>query len=256
MHKFLCCSDTHLLKPPALDEEGATAWLHAGDVYNRGHAGKGSKGLLAQQLDEWMSARKIPVFVVKGNHDCSFDKPFFDKAEHVSGSFSKAAPGVWIMGIGWCGGVFYDLPTERDMQTVCEQAKRQFILKFAQSEYNIGDKIILLTHYPPWNSSFYSYNSNPEGWMSEAVMELVDHVKPTAVVQGHVHDIFGKQLVYKGAGFETLIVSPGPCGGVLTLEDDGKVNFKYAGIDPKFFEGVDEGSEEPVEEKPEEEEEQ
>lgn len=66
--------------------------------------------------------------------------------------------------------------------------------------------------------------------MFNCIRELVDEIKPLAIVQGHVHELFvfaeiGMPLVYNGPGFQSLVVSPGPKGGILTVEAES-VSFK------------------------------
>lgn len=155
--KLLCCSDTHSRPLPQLDETEATAWLHAGDVYNDGYNNKTPKAQLTPDFPTWFGQRKIPVFAVKGNHDCFMSMSFFDLAQNAGGRCLEIEPGTLLLGLGWSGGMFCDLPRESDMAQVCAEAKREWILKS-----RIGDKTILLTHYPPWIPSLYNYDKNPE----------------------------------------------------------------------------------------------
>lgn len=231
-YKMLCCSDTHGKVPPPLDEADATAWLHAGDVYNYGDASKSQKHFsLPAKISEWVDARKVPVFGVRGNHDCPLDAEFFDKCKDSSGRCFEAAPGLLVVGLGWCGGMFYDLPGESEMSEVVAEARREYILKSMPST-----KTVVLTHYPPWLPSVYDYESNHEGWMFDCIREFVEEIKPLAVVQGHVHDIFGRQFFYHGPGFDTLIVSPGPSGGALTVDTDTSLaSFAFARLDVSQF---------------------
>lgn len=209
--KFNCCSDTHAWFVPALADSDAKAWLHAGDVYDHGR--RNLPEMMHPKLDAWMAARTIPVHAVKGNHDCSLSAPFFDKFGNASGRCIEIEPGLLLLGIGWAGGIYYDLPTESDILKVCDEIRKEMLLKS-----NFGDKIIVLTHYPPWSDSLYENRTRSEGWMFEQITALVDQVKPLALIQGHVHGLFGEQMIYEGDGFETLIVSPGPYGGVLTVD--------------------------------------
>lgn len=213
--KFLCCSDTHSLLPPPLDETDALAWLHAGDVYHHGFISKGQKLPSALRLVEWIESRKIPVFAVKGNHDCSFDVPFFDKAENATGRSKLLAPGLMLIGLGWSGGAYYDLPTESDMQRICDEARREWLLKSVA-----GDQYVFLTHYPFWSPNLYEFNSNPEGWMFECIREFIHEIKPLAIIQGHVHELMGSQLIYSGPDFQSLAVFPGPEGGILNIDKE------------------------------------
>jgi len=219
--------------PPTIDEE-ADAWLHAGDVYSHLFFAKSPKtSMSSYKLQDWLVARKKPVYVVKGNHDCSFDMPFFDKAEHVSGRCVQIAPKLNLIGIGWAGGAYYDLPTESNLQQVCEEARREWLLKSMP-----GDMTVVLTHYPPWRWDLYPGARDPNGWLFTCVREMVDEVKPMAVIQGHIHELFGKQFIYRsaldqsttaGPDFSSLFVYPGPKGGTLSLDlEASTANFSSA----------------------------
>lgn len=225
MLKFLCCSDTHAKTPPPLDETDVTAWLHAGDVYSHGHFAKGTKTSPAiERLSLWMSERKIPVYAVKGNHDCSFDVPFFNAAENMTKRCKPIAPHLFLYGLGWHGSAYFDLPTESNMRNVIEEAKREWILRSMPS-----DKVIILSHYPFWSPTLYSFNSNPEGWMFQCIRELMDEIKPLAIIQGHVHELMGRQNIYTGPDYETLAVFPGPEGGTLSVDPETSVvKFEFA----------------------------
>ena len=91
-YSLLCCADTHDKTPPNLPEAGATAWLHAGDVCSGENQEALRRGKLhAADLDEWargrrqaigdwIAARTIPVFGVRGNHDVVDPWGFFESA--------------------------------------------------------------------------------------------------------------------------------------------------------------------------------
>lgn len=213
MIKLLCCSDTHGSRPPKLDETDATAWLHAGDVYNLSDLKTSFDD--TKDIEGWVKEQKLPVFAVRGNHDCPAKAPFFDNCE-ATGHCFEIAPGLLGLGLGWTGGEFSDLPTERDMQKVVDEAKREWVRK-AKS----GDQTLILTHYPPWSPTKLFFASfNPEGWMFTCIRELMDEVKPMVVVIGHIHELFGVEVTYNGADFSSLVVAPGPEGGILSIDKD------------------------------------
>lgn len=213
--KFICCSDTHDRLPPDLSDEGVTAWLHAGDIYNNGFRHRGPNPHSGQRkLLAWLDSKKMPVLAVRGNHDCSFRHEFIDKCD-AGGKCVALAPKLWGLGVGWAGGAYYDLPTERDLRSICASVEREVTLKAMP-----GDSFILLTHYPPMIKELYTMHGNPEGWVSESVKELVDKFKPMVVVQGHIHHLFGLNSVYEGNDFSSMIVSPGPNGGYLYIDPE------------------------------------
>ena len=61
--------------------------------------------------------------------------------------------------------------------------------------------------------------------MFECVRNLIDEIKPLAVIQGHVHDLAGKQFLYHGQDFISLFSYPGPNGGTLTIDEEKKTVF-------------------------------
>lgn len=220
MIRLLCCSDTHGVPPPALDETEATGWLHAGDIHNRGHYKKKEN---LPQIKEWMDRNTLPVFSVRGNHDCSLSSEFFSKHADISGQCIEIAPGLIVLGIGWAGEAFYDLPSEIDIKRVCTKAKNDFLLKGKP-----GDKTIILSHYPPWSRTLFNFDGNPEGWMFESLRELIDDINPLAVITGHVHELFGQQLIYNGPAGKSIVAMVGPGGGYLAIDlESNAVEFSF-----------------------------
>src|SRR3954454_19310461 len=128
-YRFLCCSDTHGTVPPTIDESGAIAWLHAGDVNNGPTAvGDGSDPLedpLRCDAARWFVTRRLPVFVVKGNHDGVDDFRAFSDATNLTGRVAEVAPRLYVAGIGWHGERYYELPFEADLRKVCDAVLRQ-----------------------------------------------------------------------------------------------------------------------------------
>jgi Icc-related predicted phosphoesterase len=223
--KLLCCSDTHGDPPPALDnEDEAVAWLHAGDFYNRleGRPMKERERNRFGLLSEWLAARKINVFGVHGNHDCSDPCGFSNR--YVDGEIVKIMPGWWVVGVGWHGDRFFELPLERDITEACKSVADRAVEMMKAGEIADGDRSILLTHYPPYYPEHYQYDGNPEGWMFRSVKALVEGLSPNAVVQGHVHELFGQQFRLDDG---TLVVNPGPRGGVLRLDEWGVAEFEW-----------------------------
>ncbi len=84
-----------------------------------------------------------------------------------------------------------------------------------------GERIILLTHYPPRVMELVG-RGKPATWSYQRVGELAEALRPIASVFGHQHDWFGRQW-RRADG--TLLVSPGPRGGVLTISANGETTF-------------------------------
>jgi len=196
--------------------------LHAGDIYNRGDLKKAHVVPEMKSIADGIRDIKTPFFLVRGNHDCMDSAGVFSAAHELTGHCNAVAEGIVVVGLGWTGGQFCDLPTERDMKHVCNSAKREFDFKAMP-----GDKVILLTHYIPWMRNVFVFNGNPEGWAFECITDLVNEIKPLAIVQGHVHELFGLKAGYRQEEFRSLIVCPGPKGGILTIDtESSNVDFK------------------------------
>jgi Icc-related predicted phosphoesterase len=213
-YRFPCCSDTHGLPPPPLQEEGALAWLHAGDFYNCVLASskeRASKTLREknklQALMAWLGSRSIPVRCVPGNHDCSDPCGAMPGSSEV-GEVAKLADGLFLVSLGWHGECYYDLPRESDIQGLCVKAMNEVVRKTMP-----GDKFIVLSHWP---ASLPSYGSPREGYLSKAMYEFCRELKPLAVIEGHVDGLFGTRESHEG----TLYVVSGPAGGILTVNLD------------------------------------
>lgn len=214
--KIFCCSDTHGKAPPLYQE--ANLFLHAGDFYNRlGPAGK-AKGISYKdyinvvnkqaELEEWHKSRNQQMYSVKGNHDV--EDPFnLLGFSDLTWGVERISKDILLIGIGWAGCVYFELPTEQIMQANVQTLKRQIALKS-----NTGDKFLVLTHYPPYFADLYEKsNQNPDGWMFKCIAELCEELKPVAVIQGHVHELFGLAIERKGS----IILAPGPKGMILDL---------------------------------------
>lgn len=218
-YRFLCCSDTHGEQPPTLDEAGATAWLHAGDLCNGSQivetVDDPASDYLLAPVAHWFRDRRIAVHLVRGNHDVSDVYHALKNCGDLSGRIVKVAERLFIAGIGWCGERHYELPMESDLAPVCDSILRQAArMVFAE------DRLILLTHYPPRFVGTQVVENDHDGggiWY-DCVRLLVDQLQPLAVVQGHNHRWVGAVHRVALTSKETLIVNPGPAGGVLEVD--------------------------------------
>lgn len=221
MTRFLCCSDTHGRRPPELDEAGAAAWLHAGDAYDGPTVDledddpdapdTGWSDPLRPQLGTWVRSRTCVVFAVRGNHDTADPRGFFRAAEDIGhGAVRPAADGIWIAGLGWSGPRCHDLPGDVELSPIADA------IRFQVCRLPGNARLILLTHYPPDFGGRFA--PAPPGWASAAVRRLVEDIRPAAVVQGHIHQWFGRSGVVESGGARCLVISPGPQGGTLTID--------------------------------------
>ena len=222
-HRLLCCSDTHGEAPPPLDDATASAWLHAGDLYEgptivgRGDDAPPLPGdPIAGAFTDWVKARRAPVYAVHGNHDCADPYGWFASVDAVDGRVIRLAENLLLVGIGWHGEVYVEMPREEDLEAVCRQAVRQ-LHRLAR----FGDCIVLLTHYPPALAGLFPPPREvvgPDG-ASRSIAQLVHDFRPVLVVQGHEHTWAG--LVGRfglGDGTETLVINPGRQGMAVIVD--------------------------------------
>lgn len=132
-HRLICCSDTHGCQPPDnRDGEPITAWLHAGDAYD-GPAILGDEeeplpgDPIAEPMRSWLRSRDKPVYGVHGNHDVADPYRWFASIEAVDGRVARIAPKLVVVGIGWNGEKYFELPGESDLRRICDAARRQVL---------------------------------------------------------------------------------------------------------------------------------
>lgn len=224
--RLLCCSDTHGSPPPPVDERGAAAWLHGGDVYEQ--TSSVDPATVQRGMRRWLDGRSIPVYAVRGNHDKVDAAGVFQDGRDVTGQVRKIAEGLWVAGIGWFGDSPYDVPTENDVAPLCDNIRRD-----AARSLKPSDRLILLTHYPALLRGLCPLAGYAGGGILDGIRLLIENLKPIAVVQGHVHEWFGMSGVFDYAGGRSLIVNPGPQGALLDLDlASGSASCEFLGGRP------------------------
>lgn len=219
IHRILCCSDTHAELPPQLDESEAIAWLHGGDVVD----GPTLVGDDADPLDDplraptarWFTDRRVPVFIVRGNHDTADELRAFQNGRDITGDVVRIAAELCVAGVGWTGERYFELPLESDLKTVCDAVRRN-----AARVLTPDDHLVLLTHYPPRLPGMRELQNDPPngGLWYDAVRELMEELPVVAVVQGHVHRWERSSQTVTYGGRDVLVFHPGRRGGVLLVD--------------------------------------
>jgi Icc-related predicted phosphoesterase len=171
---FGICSDTHGDAMPDWGHQPLAAVLHGGDVYD---ADDEFEAISPPRV----APPRIPILAVRGNHDCEDPLGFFTAADDITGGLRLLAGGLWVAGIGFAPTYYYDLPGETDIAPQCQQ-----LLRMARRQVMPGERIILLTHYPPALDVL-----PPDRWTYACIAKLVDELQPLAVIQGHVHQWAG-----------------------------------------------------------------
>jgi Icc-related predicted phosphoesterase len=215
-YRLLCCADTHGCLPPSLPEEGATAWLHAGDVTDGPAAVEDGSDPLLDPLRAdvfgWFRGRALPVFTVRGNHDTVDDFGAFRSATDATGLVFPVAPGLFVAGVGWHGERYFELPLEGDLQAVADSVRRQALRKLSRD-----DRLVLLTHYPALIPGMYEVRGDAGVWY-HAVRALVEDLHPLAVVHGHMHQWAWTSRRTSVGGRDVLLLNPGRKGAILTVD--------------------------------------
>jgi Icc-related predicted phosphoesterase len=220
-YRLLCCSDTHGDAPPDMSDTTATAWLHAGDLYDGPSvlAADDEPPLpgdpIADVFLAWARSRRAPVYAVHGNHDVSDAYGWFAAVTEVDGRVERLGSDLLLAGVGWHGSAYVELPGEADIEAVCDRVRRE-IGRSATAR----DRVVLLAHYPPFLTGLFpprrgNIASAADGG-SSALARLVRELKPILLVQGHEHRWAG--LV--GHTGSTLVVNPGRKGMAVIVDTD------------------------------------
>lgn len=211
MARIFVFSDVHGGAMPEYPEDRLDAWAFAGDLYEDGLSGQYPGA--ARYVRDWLLSRTKPVFSVRGNHDTRDPARFFATSRDLShGRVERLGDGIAIAGIGWAGQRCHDLPEDTQFYGHWEELEKG--LQAAG-----GPKaIVLLTHYPPLVAGLF----DAPGKAYPSIRRIIDDLMPLAVVQGHVHEWFGRT----GRLGRTLVASPGPRGGVLSV-DAGKKTAEF-----------------------------
>jgi Icc-related predicted phosphoesterase len=88
-----------------------------------------------------LESTKLPVFGVRGNHDVADPLGIFSRVSDLSGRVLEIAPRLFVVGIGWHGEHFFDLPWEVDIKQLCNTVWRTLL-----RNTTAADRLILLTH--------------------------------------------------------------------------------------------------------------
>ena len=219
---ILCMSDTHGRAPAPFDARDVVAILHGGDFYEgrvlryatgRNASADGLAELKRVTDLRWMDGISVPIFAVRGNHDVADPLGVFERARDITGRVVEIAPGVLVTGIGWNGEHFFDLPTERDIERVCDGLRRE--LSRCRSA---GDRLILLTHYPGKFPELFPSTGIAGSWWYESIRAFISDTQPELVVQGHLHEHAGMSGTFPEVNEGIRIVNPGAAGQLVEFD--------------------------------------
>jgi Icc-related predicted phosphoesterase len=78
-------------------------------------------------------------------------------------------------------------------------------------EFQPGDKIIMLSHGPPYGTKVDLIIDQHCG--SKSLMDFIEKHHPVLVISGHLHETFNVQ---QNLG-KTFVINPGPFGKIITI---------------------------------------
>ena len=198
-------TDTHGVAPPTAGR--ADAWLHGGDVVD----GYTASPMDVPEFEQW-AERCGRVLVVRGNHDAHL-QPALEHALPAIDGACVEVEGVNVVGVGWRGDVYSDLPGERELKRVTDAARRAVRGRRGPT--------VLLSHYPPTSANGVLGRPVPDGWCSGVIDELIRDLRPAAVMCGHIHGWAGGSTTLDLGGSPCLLFNPGPTPARLTVTPDG-----------------------------------
>lgn len=92
------------------------------------------------------------------------------------------------------------------------------VVKKHQRELIEADKLILLTHQPPFNTKLDQVDKRSVGNMN--IKDFIKDYNPIIAASGHIHNTFGAEEMIK----DCLTINPGPKGKIIDLDKLGKKN--------------------------------
>lgn len=166
----------------------------------------GDVTIFEQNLDYLMhkiSRMKKPVLAVHGNHEEeSVMKKSCSLFENITFIHGRTYEFNNVLFIGWGGGGF----STKDKQL--ERKIKEFKKKMEKF-----DKVVLLTHAPPYNTKLDKIIEQSCGnkTIRNFISENTNKIK--VAVSGHLHENSGAEDHVK----ETRVVNPSPFGKVITI---------------------------------------
>ena len=148
-----------------------------------------------------LSKSKVPVLITHGNHESRMElkkicKPY--KNITFLHQASKRINDILFLFYG--GGGF----SVKDR--TFEQLGKDF-----EKKIKATDKVVLVTHAPPYNTKLDVVHKHHVG--NESIEKFIKRVQPMVAISGHIHE--SEYIVYKFR--KTLLVNPGPKGRILEI---------------------------------------
>lgn len=153
--------------------------------------------LLLKKLDQIGK----PVLMLHGNHESEISMQVLCKGfKNITFFHRKAIKINDVLFLGYGGGGFSlkDKSFEKLTKVWKKKIKKE--------------KIVLVTHAPPYNTKIDKILDAPCG--NKSIKNFINEIKPIVAMSGHLHECNGLKQVFKK---KTLIINPGPWGVVLKI---------------------------------------
>jgi hypothetical protein len=148
-----------------------------------------------------MNRIQKPFLIIPGNHEEHIDlqkacKPY----QNCINIHKKGFRGNGFIILGYGGGGFSLV--DKNFEKIAERFKK--IIKD-------NEKVILVTHAPPYNTNVDKINKKPCG--NKSVRKFIQEAKPDLVICGHLHENAEKEDKIKN----TRIINPGYKGKIIII---------------------------------------
>lgn len=145
--------------------------------------------------------REYDVYSVRGNHDIRDSYNSLDRfTTRLNNTTAHLRDNIWLVGLEWVGKHYWNLPYESDLAPICDHITEIVLSRPTRH-------IILVTHYPPVMKALEGVVFGYEGHV--VIRELIDKIKPLAVVCGHIHQIEGttEKMELRDGGHTTVYLT-------------------------------------------------
>jgi len=183
---------------------GPDVLVFSGDFVDIGIHLKGfTREDIAKLILEEMSSVNVPILAVLGNNDKDVLPVLEERGVSIHG-VGKTISGVGFFGFGGAKTPF-GTPIEP------EESELEAGLRRAYEDIKTAKIKVQVTHNPPHNTKLDIITSGAHVG-SEAVKKLIEELKPTAAVCGHVHEARGVDVIGETKIINAGRFSEGYCG--------------------------------------------
>lgn len=141
-----------------------------------------------------------PVLIIHGNHEDAYelkkDCKLFKNLYFVHAEKYRVNDYLFL---GWGGGGFsyVDKGFERYSKKASKWIKE-------------GDKVVLITHAPPYKTKIDNIGGESAG--NKSIRKFIEKAQPILAISGHLHECVGEDTIKK-----TRLVNPGYKGKILNV---------------------------------------